>query len=470
MKRYRRNDLLIPFLIVFIDFVAIVIGFAVSYLIRFNEPMASWIPITKGYPQFSAYIIGAMAIAPLWLLLFNSRKLYGARRQVDYTIEFFSIVRVVTFGMLIVMSATFFYREFSFSRPVFVLNWFFAILFIFCGRWLVLLYEKHLYRRGKELKNVLIIGANATAQHLAFRITHQPALGYRLLGYCSNNDEIIESVSVGRMGDIEDVGTIAREMGVETILVCLSSEEQERLRVIIDELEGRNVQILLQPEVIGVVPTRLRIQEIFGIPFLGVKDIPMTTWNRIAKRTFDIAFSACVLLVSMPFGVAVSLLIWFESGRPIFYKQRRIGLEGQEFMLYKFRSMHADAEKESGPTWTRRNDPRVTRIGRMIRRTSFDEVPQFFNVLIGDMSVVGPRPERPEFVQQFKTYVPKYIERHRLKTGITGWAQVSGLRGEAPILERTKYDLYYIENWSLALDVRIIFKTIQAIIFGKDAY
>lgn len=470
MNQYRRNDVFIPFLMVIIDFIAIVAGFAVSYWLRFSDWVVVFVPVTKGYPPFKAYILGAVIIAPLWILLFNARKLYAARRQVDFPNEFFAIVRVVSFGMLIVMSATFFYREFSYSRIVFAFIWICSIVFIFAGRWVVLEYEKFLYRRGRERKSVLIIGANAIAQHLAFRIVHQPSLGYNLIGYCSDNDELIESVATRRLGEVEHIAELVNEHRIETLLVCLAPEEQKKLKILLDELEGKNIQVLLQPEVIGVMPTRLRVQEIFGIPFLGIKDIPMTTWNRIAKRTFDIVFSCLILLISLPFGILSTIIILIESGVPIFYKQVRVGLEGQEFNLYKFRSMRADAELESGPTWTRKDDPRITRFGKILRRTSFDEIPQFINVLLGHMSVVGPRPERPEFVRHFRSYVPKYIERHRLKTGITGWAQVNGLRGEVPIVERTKYDLYYIENWSLALDIRIIFKTIRTIIFGKDAY
>jgi exopolysaccharide biosynthesis polyprenyl glycosylphosphotransferase len=218
------------------------------------------------------------------------------------------------------------------------------------------------------------------------------------------------------------------------------------------------------------MPTRLRTSEMFGLPFLGVKDIPMSTWGRIAKRAFDIAFSLFIMVSMAPVFGLIYILVRLESGMPVFFRQVRIGIHDERFDLLKFRTMQADAEKETGPTWTRKGDSRVTRIGKILRRTSLDELPQFLNVLRGQMSVVGPRPERPEFVSQFEKYVPKYLERHRLKSGLTGWAQVSGLRGEVPISERTKYDLYYIENWSMAFDFRIILKTIYAIIFGKDAY
>ncbi len=470
MAKPRRNDLLIPLLAVVSDVVAIVASFYLSYLLRFESPLTSWIPVTKGYPPLMAYVIGGICIAPVWVFIFSRRKVYRTRRDVDLSLEFFSVIRQVSFGMLIVLGLTFFYRAFSYSRIVFVFIWVIAIVLIFLGRALVLAYEKHLYSKGKELRNVLIVGTNQLAQELALRITHQPSRGYRLVGYISHADERIESVSSPRLGTHDDLPAIVEEHRIETILVCLAPGEKEELQKLFALLEGKSAQILLQPEVIGITPARLRLEELFSTLMIGVKDIPMTTWSRIAKRSFDIVFSSIVLLLFAPIAAVIMLMIHLESGLPVLYRQRRVGLEGEEFNLFKFRTMRVDAERESGPTWTKRGDPRVTRVGRLLRRLSLDEIPQFINVLRGEMSVVGPRPERPEFVDQFRNYVPKYLERHRLKTGLTGWAQVNGLRGEVPIAERTKYDLYYIENWSLKLDIRIIFKTLYTIFFGKDAY
>ncbi|PLX31487.1 MAG: undecaprenyl-phosphate glucose phosphotransferase [Ignavibacteria bacterium] len=470
MAKPRRNDFLIPFLAVLTDATAIIASFLLAYFIRFESLLVEFIPVTKGYPPISAYLLGGLAILPIWLLLFNGLKVYRSRRDVDLSLEFFQILRIVSLGMLIVLSLTFFYREFSYSRIVFVFIWVLSVTFIFLGRVLVLSYEKHLYRKGKELRNLLLVGTNKLAQDLALRVTHQPVLGYRLAGYISHEDERIESVVSPRLGGVDDIVGIVTEHRIETILVCLSSDETDELVRLVNLLEGRTVQILIQPDVLGITPTRLRLGELFGHHLLGVKDLPMTTWSRIAKRTFDIMFSLGVAILFAPFAALIMLFIYLESGRPIFYRQTRVGMDGMEFELLKFRTMTVDAEQASGPTWTKRGDPRVTRMGRVLRRLSLDEIPQFINVLRGEMSVVGPRPERPEFVQQFQQYVPKYLERHRLKTGLTGWAQVNGLRGEVPIAERTKYDLYYIENWSLKLDLRIIFKTLYTILFGKDAY
>ncbi len=470
MAKPRRNDLLIPFLAVLADAAAVLLSFIASYLLRFDTPLTQFIPVTKGYPPIEAYIVGASFVLPIWLLMFNRQGVYRARRDVDLSLEFFHIGRQVSFGMLIVLSLTFFYRAFSYSRIVFVFIWVLAIVFVFLGRMMVLGYEKHLYRRGKELRNVLIAGSNSVAQELALKIALHPSLGYRLCGYLSPEGERIESVAATRLGWLGDLPQAVEEQRIESVIACFSSGQHDLLSELFNRLEGRSVEILIQPDVIGITPSRLRVREMFRTHLLAVKEIPMSNWGRIAKRAFDLTFSALVLTLFAPFALLIIAVIWIESGRPIFYRQIRVGLEGEEFELLKFRTMRIDAESRTGPTWTKRGDPRVTRIGRVLRRLSIDEMPQFVNVLRGEMSVVGPRPERPEFVQQFRQYVPKYLERHRLKTGLTGWAQVNGLRGEVPISERTKYDLYYIENWTFGLDVRIIIKTLYAVLFGKDAY
>ncbi len=227
---------------------------------------------------------------------------------------------------------------------------------------------------------------------------------------------------------------------------------------------------MMVPDMLELMTSRIRIQEIEGIPFLKLKDIPMTTWNRILKRLFDIFITVAGLIIALPIMIFVAIVIKLSSPGPIFYIQERVGLDGVSFPLIKFRSMRIDAETLSGPVRNKKDDNRATLIGKILRRTSLDELPQLFNVLLGQMSVVGPRPERPFFVEQFKNNIPKYLERHRVKTGMTGWAQVNGLRGDVPIEERTKFDIYYVENWSLVFDIKIILKTIRAVIFAKNAY
>jgi exopolysaccharide biosynthesis polyprenyl glycosylphosphotransferase len=467
---HRRNDLLIPFLAVCADYIAIVAAFLAAYFVRFESVFKDIVEVSKGFPPFSAYVVSALVFAPVWIGLLQSRKLYRIRRDVDYSAELFQIIKLISLGMLLVLMLAFFYRGFSYSRIVFAMIWVLAIVFVFLSHVTVFSFEKFLYRRGKELRNVLLVGTNTLAGQIALRISQRPALGYRLTGYLAAGAERLQDVDIPCLGDLDSISRIVTEQRIETVMVCLGRLDEGLLAFIHNTLEGKSLQILLQPEILGMLPSRLRIEEVFGVPFVGIKDIPMSTWSRIMKRSFDIVMSAAVLILFAPFALLIMILIRIDSGRPVFYRQVRVGLDGTRFTLLKFRTMTQDAEQATGPTWTRKGDARVTRLGRFLRRSSLDEMPQFINVFRGDMSIVGPRPERPEFVSQFSQFVPKYLERHRVKTGLTGWAQVNGLRGDVPISDRTKYDLYYIENWSFKFDIKIIFKTVYAILFGKDAY
>ncbi len=257
---------------------------------------------------------------------------------------------------------------------------------------------------------------------------------------------------------------------IQSALVALSHYEQEKLIELLRNTEGKNIEFMMVPDMLELMTSRIRIQEIEGIPFIKLKDIPMTTWNRVLKRGFDAVISTIAIIVTIPLMALIAFIIKLTSPGPVFYIQERVGLDGVSFFLFKFRSMRVDAEKSTGPVRNTKENSRATTIGKILRRTSLDELPQLFNVFLGQMSIVGPRPERPFFVEQFKSEIPKYLERHRVKTGMTGWAQVNGLRGDAPIDERTKYDIYYVENWSLVFDIKIILKTIRAVIFAKDAY
>jgi exopolysaccharide biosynthesis polyprenyl glycosylphosphotransferase len=263
---------------------------------------------------------------------------------------------------------------------------------------------------------------------------------------------------------------IVQREKIDMVVATLAEHETSQLVPLLKMSEGLNVEFLLVPDLIEMMTSRVRLQEIDGLPLLRIKQVPLAGWNGVLKRAFDIFFALVGLIILSPLFLLITITIYFEAKGSIFYKQKRVGLDGHEFDLIKFRSMREDAEKKTGPVWARPGDPRVTRVGRLLRRFSLDELPQLWNVLKGEMSLVGPRPERPFFIEQFRDEIPRYLDRHRVKSGMTGWAQVNGLRGQAPIEERTKYDIYYIENWSLAFDVKIILKTIRAVAFGKDSY
>ncbi|MBI3788927.1 MAG: undecaprenyl-phosphate glucose phosphotransferase [Ignavibacteriales bacterium] len=465
-----RKDFLIPLVTVISDVIAIEAAFLASYWLRFYSPLTSEIPVTLGFPPLEAYVVGSLVVIPTWLFLFNSRNMYASRRITYFSDEFFAIVRLVFVGMLIVMAGAFFYRAFSYSRVVFAMLGFSAVFFISIGRFIVMKFEQYRYAQGNDLKEAVIVGTNATARRVYENISSHPFLGYRIAGYFSANGagEMKES-GANHLGSIASVPAYVKEHNIDVVLIALSYKEHPQLYEMVRECEGLNMEMMMVPDMLEMMTSRVRIKELDGIPFIKIKGVPLSTWNIILKRSFDMLMAIVVLILASPLFLLIALLVKLGSKGPVFFLQERVGLDSMPFQVMKFRTMLTDAEKDTGPVWASKNDPRTTGIGKFLRRFSLDEIPQLFNVLRGDMSIVGPRPERPHFVEQFKE-IPKYLDRHRVKTGMTGWAQVNGLRGNAPIEERTKYDVYYVENWSLVFDVKIILKTIRAVLFGKDAY
>ena len=472
MHKSSPKDFLIPLLTVFSDAVSIEFSFVFSYWLRFYSPLTHYFEVTKGFPPLTEYVAGSLVVIPVWLLLFNTRGMYQSRRNAYFSDEFFAVVRLVFIGMLMVMAGAFFYRTFSYSRLVFALLGFSAVTFIAGGRFLVMEFEQWWYGQGKDLKRVVLVGTNATARSVFEKIAHHRALGYDIFGYFSarRSGKLKSATSTKRLGTINDVPSYVKVNSVDIILIALDYEDHPALYELVRDCEGLNAEIMMVPDMLEIMTTGVRLKELEGIPFIRIKGIPLGTWNLIMKRSFDVAVASLVLVLLSPFLLLLAAIIKLDSNGPVFYTQERVGLDGRSFRVLKFRSMKVDAEKGSGPVWARKDDPRTTRIGRFLRGFSLDELPQLINVVRGDMSIVGPRPERPHFVEQFRKEIPKYLERHRVKAGMTGWAQVNGLRGNAPIEERTKYDVYYVENWSLVFDLKIILKTVRAVLFGKDAY
>lgn len=473
MADTRRTDLALPLATVIMDALAIEGSFACSYLLRTKTLLFERFGfLDTSAPPFSSYFLSSLIVIVVWLLLFHARRMYRSRRNVTMPDELIAIVKVVTLGMLIVMSAAFFYRGFSYSRIIFVLLWCTSIVFLFFGRAVVHSYERRLYRKGKHLRPALIIGADVTADTVYRKLHGHRSFGFTIIGYCADTKagEMTALRNAQYLGVPEDTPSFIHAHDVEVVFIALPSSENGRLAMIFQQCEGINVEFLMIPDMVGLLTNEVRAQELEGIPFLKLKEVPLTIWGRILKRLFDVVVSAMLSIALLPFWLVIAAVIKLTSSGPVFFRQERIGLDSKPFLMYKFRSMGADAEHQTGPVWAQAYDPRRTSFGVFLRKTSIDELPQLLNVLKGEMSLVGPRPERPYFVEQFKTLVPKYLDRHRVKTGMTGWAQVNGLRGDTSLEERIKYDIYYIEHWSFAFDIRILFRTIHTTLRFREVH
>jgi exopolysaccharide biosynthesis polyprenyl glycosylphosphotransferase len=471
MIKNKQQDFLIPLATVLTDALAFEASFIFSYWFRFFSSFTQLLPVTFGIPPLAEYIKSSLIIIPVWLMLFHSRRLYQPRRITSFSDEFFAIIRIIAIGLLVVMAGAFFYRSFSYSRAVFGIIGISTVAFVSLGRFGIMKFEQWWYAQGHDLKRVLVVGTSAPASKVFQALTFHRSLGYDALGYCSINGKPQATMPhMPCLGSIHDVPDLIQSHSINVVLIAFNEEEHPHLRDLVRDCQGLNVEMMMVPDILELMTSLVQIKHIEGIPFLGIKSPALSTWNSITKRIFDIFFALFILFIACPLYLIIAILIKLDSRGPILYYQERIGLNGELFRVIKFRSMRIDAEQTTGPVWSKKDDTRVTRIGKILRRFSLDELPQFINVVKGDMSLVGPRPERQHFVEQFSKEIPRYLERHRVRTGMTGWAQVNGLRGNAPITERTKYDIYYIENWSLVFDLKIILKTIHAVLFGKDAY
>jgi len=472
MNSARRADLWIPLLTVLCDALAIEAAFILSYWLRFRSSLFDALGfVREDAPPLYAYLIGSAFVTIVWLLLFHSRRMYSARRNVNRSDEFINIVKVISLGMLIVMSAAFFYREFSYSRIVFVLLWILSIIGVTIARTVGQSIERRLYRKGRHLQPAIIIGNGALADQVYTRLHRHGSFGFQIVGYFAEQlaDPSLQLTASTYLGTIAAVPAYIREHNIELAFIALTSRDHAQLFDLVSECEGINIEFMLVPDVLEVLTSQVKVRDLEGIPFLPVKTIPLGTFGIATKRVFDTIVAGTILLVFSPLLALIALGIRLDSPGPILFRQRRVGLDGKEFTMLKFRSMVVGSEKldvEAGLGI--KNDPRRTRFGRLIRRFSLDELPQLWNVLRGDMSLVGPRPERSHIVEEFSQSIPKYLDRHRVKTGVTGWAQVNGSRGNTSIEDRIKYDLYYIENWSLAFDIRILLRTLNAALTFKE--
>jgi Undecaprenyl-phosphate glucose phosphotransferase len=328
------------------------------------------------------------------------------------------------------------------------------------------------WRAGIGLKRILIAGSGELGRLIADKILQHRELGYQIVGFIDDRaaGDHLGYRGLPLLGTLDQAAEITSREGVDHLYVALPPDQHLKMIDLLEATSREMVDVKVVPDLLQVIALRARLEDLDGVPVINVNDVPLQGFNALVKRVIDIAISSAALLVlAIPLAL-VALIIKVSSRGPVFYRQERMGLDGKSFTIVKFRSMYDDAEKRTGPVWAVEGDPRVTPLGRFLRRSNIDEMPQLWNVICGDMSIVGPRPERPHFVAQFKHKVPQYMLRHKVKAGLTGWAQVNGWRGNTPLDKRIEYDLYYIENWSVRLDLKIMWLTLLRGFFHKHAY
>ncbi|MBS1105448.1 MAG: capsular polysaccharide biosynthesis protein [Deltaproteobacteria bacterium] len=425
-----------------------------AYLLRFH----SGLPAPLGVPPLDPYLVALGLIVPVWAWVFRSRGLYASRTDSTLS-ELGSVVAGATTVVVLLVVATFFARSYFFSRGVIASFWALSIASVSSFRVVAREFLRVLHRHGHNLSSVLVVGAGPLAEQVIDRVHEHPEAGLRVVGVLSNDGRVPRVGGVPVLGRYEQVRKVLALCGASQVVLALPREDQDRLEALLDELDDELVDLRLVPDLLHVATLRSSVEDFDGLPVISLRDSPLVGWAAIQKRVFDIAASALLLAVASPFLGALALAVRFTCGAPVLYVQDRMGLDGRVFRMVKFRTMVPDAES-GGPVWACTSDPRTTRIGSFLRRTGFDELPQLWNVLRGDMSLVGPRPERPVFIEQFRREVPGYMLRHKVKAGMTGWAQVHRWRGDTSVHERVEHDLYYIRNWSLGLDVRILLMTL----------
>ena len=465
LKRYHH---IIGGLFRFVD--ACVIGgvWLLSYWLRFQLRI---VEVTKGFPRFGKYAALSPLVVVLWMTVFSSMKVYQSRRMLRRTHEAQLILKSHGVAMLFFIALTYLFSEYKYSRVVMlsfgITGGFFLVVF----RLILRNSLRWARRKGYNLRHVIAVGEGGSIETLVARMQRFPELGLSVVGVVIHEDSQVTSVA-GRpvLGTFGQIGDIVHRTRADQVLIALPRQQYGDLDRILNSLKDETVDLQLVPDVHEYVTLGCEIEDFDGLPIVNLNDSPLSGWGAIAKRLTDLIFSSITLVVITPVLAVLAVMIKFSSKGPIFYTQERMGLDGKTFQMYKFRSMRTDAELDSGAVWAMPEDSRRTVFGTFLRATSLDELPQFWNVFRGDMSLVGPRPERPVFVHQFRKEIPHYMLRHKVKAGITGWAQVNGWRGNTSLDRRIECDLYYIRNWSYTLDWKILALTLWKGFVNKNAY
>lgn len=458
-------------LVLTVDFITINLVWTLFYLFRVESGLFS----IFSEPEF---LIPMFAIYMYWFLVFLFVGMYRtwfALSRFDELSTLFKTSFVAIFILFFVIFLDdYMHGEASNNRILIFIYWGAFFVFVSFGRLFVRSLQRNLLIKGFGRRNALIVGFNPKAFDMYDRVDRYRALGLDVKGFIAVYNENIgrEYKGIRVLDSYENIEKAIDETDAKEVIIALDKHHEDAMIGIIDRCDSKNVGLKIVPDLYEIISGQARTTHIYGFPLIDIMPELMPEWEKKVKRLMDISISLIILLVSLPVTLIISVLIKLDSPGGVLYKQKRSGLNGREFEIYKFRSMRNDAEKGTGPVWSQKNDPRITRVGKFIRKVRIDEIPQMINVLKGEMSLVGPRPERPFFVEKLSEEIPLYKKRLKVRPGVTGWAQVKHKYDETieDVKTKLRYDLFYIENMSLRMDFKILFRTVFVVLFGKGHY
>lgn len=465
----RNNQKHLNKLHVVMDAVIIILAYVCAWGIKFGNSIYTE---NIGRLGLTIYLEALVIIVPGYLILYAMASLYAPKRMHGQRYELKDLIKANTAGLMIFIVVLYIFHLVDFSRAMIFIFYALNILYGMAGRIVVRMVLRKIRKSGFNQKHIVLVGYSRAAVGYIDRIMDFPQWGYHIVGILDDNVAIGTKYRghkvMGRVSDIEDV--IERN-DLDEMVITLGIKEYGKLEDIVNTCEKSGLHTKFIPDYNNIFPTRPHIEDVHGLPVINIRNVPLSVnYNKFIKRAMDIGGAIFGLILFSPVILFTALLVKLTSKGPVIYKQKRVGLHNKEFEMYKFRSMRTENDGSDMKGWTTSADPRVTGIGKIIRKTSIDELPQFVNVLKGDMSLVGPRPERLYYVNIFKEDIPRYMVKHQIRPGITGWAQVNGLRGDTCIETRIEFDLYYIENWSVIFDIKILFRTIFKGFVNKNAY
>ncbi len=461
------------------DVLATLVAFVAAWYLRFEvDYVRQWVGGLADSPDVSKYLLLLPIVLIAWPVVMYFHGLYQMRRGRSRVDEIATVVLAVVLATVLLSVFTAWYRPpgapradgttfepFTYSRSFLAMFGLLDVLFISTGRMLIRRVFRSIRLSGHNLRRILVIGAGSLGQEITRKLVNHGDLGFNVIGLLDDDpgkaSQNVHGAPV--IGTLDQLEEVIREHRVDQVFVALPVDAHRKMMEVLEIVGRECLDVRLVPDLLQYATLKASLEDLDGTPVINLSQVPLQGWKSLAKRAVDVGIAGVSLLILLPFLPIVALLIWREDRGPIFYRQERMGLDGKPFMILKFRSMRVNAESTTGPVWATEDDPRRTRTGSFLRRTSLDELPQLWNVLKGEMSIIGPRPERPAFVEEFKHQIPQYMLRHRVKSGITGWAQVHGWRGNTSIRQRIKYDIYYIENWSLRLDFKILWMTVRGL-------